>query len=267
MHGGAGLELQRQNGLVPFFIDSDNALGSAAGDIDDGYAIAAMLRAGVRVVGLSSVGGNTPEGQAYTNNVALARLCGFGGAVSRGRIASAEPVRVLALGPLTNVAAAPPESMREVICVMTNYSVRLPALRFLDFNQWQDPAALRAVLASRVPLTFVPCDVARRLRLSRERLADVGGELGEYLRTHTERWFRRARRLKGIEDVPLWDLTAAMYALRPELFEARETTLEIGRWGDARYGRGDRAVIVVTGFNPDVVWRAFRAILDGAGTG
>ena len=110
---------------APLLIDTDNALGSNAGDVDDGFAIAALLRSGLPVAGLSSVAGNTGEAAADRNNRTLGALCGHGGrgyggpflrGVAAGDVVervdrrldlwSGEPVRVAALGPLTNVAAA-----------------------------------------------------------------------------------------------------------------------------------------------------------------
>jgi inosine-uridine nucleoside N-ribohydrolase len=47
--------------IEPIFIDSDNALGSPCGDVDDAFAIAALLRSGVPVAALASASGNTSE--------------------------------------------------------------------------------------------------------------------------------------------------------------------------------------------------------------
>ena len=48
----------------------------------------------------------------------------------------------------------------------------------------------------------------------------------EHLRRHSRRWFRRARLLKGRGSVPLWDLTAAIYAIEPALFRVVELSAE-----------------------------------------
>ncbi len=52
---------------MPFWIDTDNALGSPHGDVDDAFALAALLTAGAPVAALSSVAGNTSEPRAFAN--------------------------------------------------------------------------------------------------------------------------------------------------------------------------------------------------------
>jgi hypothetical protein len=100
-------------------IDTDNAAGSPRGDVDDAFAIAALLRSGLPVAAFSSVAGNTSEALADRNNRTLGELCGYTGPHLRGvhagdvpdRIDRAAdlraggPLRFLALGPLTNLAA------------------------------------------------------------------------------------------------------------------------------------------------------------------
>ncbi len=47
------------------WVDTDVALGGAHGDVDDGYALAAVARApGVELLGVSTVFGNTRAGIA-----------------------------------------------------------------------------------------------------------------------------------------------------------------------------------------------------------
>ncbi len=269
--------------MTAFLLDSDLALGSPFGDVDDAYALAAVLRSGAKVEALSTVFGNSFEPWAYRNLRALAPLCGYEGPILRGAATwwSAQtqasrflagldrPLRILALGPLTNLALAlrlNPESAKhlsEIVLLSTNLSVRWPAARFIDFNQWKDPSALRTVLRSPVPLTVIPCDVARRLRATSEQVAHLPGPLGEHLSRHSVRWFRRARLLKRTDSVPIWDLAAAMFAIAPELFDTEATTLKLGSLGQAYYGDSEgRPVRIVTGFDPSAVWAKFRAILE-----
>jgi inosine-uridine nucleoside N-ribohydrolase len=175
-------------------LDTDNALGSPRGDVDDALAIAALLRSGLPVAAVASVGGNTSEERADRNNRRLAALCGFAGPVLRGHevqardLWSGPPVRVAALGPLTNVATVLREiekpAISEVVLVGSNLSSpgRFPPWWPHEFNLTHDREATRAVFASDLPLTVVPLDVARRLRVGKERLAGLHGELGEALR-------------------------------------------------------------------------------------
>ena len=52
--------------------------------MDDAFAIAALLRSGLPVAAVASVGGNTSEAMADRNNSALGELCGYGGRYLRG---------------------------------------------------------------------------------------------------------------------------------------------------------------------------------------
>ena len=267
---------------VPLFIDSDNALGSPSGDIDDAFAVAALLKSGTPIEALSGIFGNSSEPRAYENHKTLATLCEFNGKILRGAqnrrsgpteasrylAALDHKVRLVAIGPMTNVALALrereslAEELTEVIFVGTNYSIPLPAFRFFDFNQWNDPGAMRVVFDSKTPLTCVPCNVARRLRLSDKELRFLPGVLGEHFRKHSARWFTRARFLKGSTTVPIWDLVAAIYALKPDLFVTDTTTIELGRMGQALFGSaGGRPIKVVTKFDSKQVWEYFLSLM------
>ena len=92
------------------FVDSDNALGSPRGNVDDAFALTALIRSGIDLAAISSVGGNVPEPEAFANIERLCRALEWNGALLRGKDARTVlhvfPFRVLALGPLTNVCAA-----------------------------------------------------------------------------------------------------------------------------------------------------------------
>ena len=268
---------------LPLFIDTDNALGSPFGDVDDAFAVAALLKSNVSVLGLSSVFGNTFEPWAHQNNDTLAGVCGFKGKIYRGasqswskeseistQLAAQEtPVRVLAIGPLTNISIALKQSpkqlplIKELVIVGTNLSRRLPAFRFFDFNQSKDPKATRLIFDSTLPLTCVPCDVARHLRASAEDVARLKGSIGCYLAKGTRRWFLRARLLKRMETVPVWDLAAAIYLIAPDLYKVEHTFARIGRWGEAHFGPNEkRPVQVVRDFDSEKVWQRFVQLIE-----
>lgn len=244
-------------------IDSDNAMGSRMGDVDDGLAIAAILRSGVPVAGLSSVAGNTSEANADRNNRALGTLCGYPGPYLRGlrAVDAAEPLRILALGPLTNVAALldRAERISEVVLVGGNSSSpgRFPPWWPHEFNLTHDRPAARAVFDSSLSLTVVPLDVAQRMRVGKRELAELCGELGEYLRRKSARWLRRSRIVRWSSSFPAYDLPAAMYILEPSLVEVEETTARVHRNLWIEFGKGGRPVRLVRGFDPEELWRRF----------
>lgn len=268
-----------------WFVEADNALGSRRGDVDDGFAIAALVLSGARLSGLGSVFGNTSEADAHRNNAALARLCGFDGPLVRGapRAGAAAPDvashfarlaidRVLALGPLTSLGWAAREGKLprvEIVVVGANRTSRgrWPPLWPFEFNLTQDRRAARAVFESGAPLTFVPLDVARRLRVDAEQVAALPGPVGRFLADGAKRWWRRARWLYGARNVPVWDLVAAYYALEPARFRALDTTARFHANGWVELGRGERPVRVVQDFDPDSLWASFERLLESFASG
>ncbi len=260
-------------------IDTDNALGSAKGDVDDGLAIVSLLLSGLPVAGLASVGGNTSEAEADRNNRVLGPLCGYRGPYWRGAEAGevadrvdrvpglGGPLRIVALGPLTNVAALlaagarrrDPPVITEVVLVGSNASSpgRFPPWWPHEFNLTHDRPAARAVFEAGLALTVVPLDVARRLRVGHPELADLEGELGELLRHHSARWLRRSRFLHGPGGFPAFDLAAAAWVTDPDLVEIVDTTARIHSNLWVEYGRGGRPVRLVRNLDTAEIWRRF----------
>jgi inosine-uridine nucleoside N-ribohydrolase len=247
---------------VSLFVDSDNALGSRFGDVDDAFAIAALLLAGAPVAAISAVAGNTSERRAFENNGALARLSGYGGPLLRGRevpefLAAAPGIRVLALGPLTNVATALLAGARpsEVVIVGGNATSR--RRRPHEFNLTKDRKATIDTFRSGVPLTVFPLDVARRLTATAADLAALPGPVGAYLARGSRRWFLRLRLLKATGVFPIYDLAAAMYALDAGVFTMEAAAADVRADGRLRFDRGTRRITVCRAFDGDRLWSTF----------
>lgn len=262
---------------LPLVVQADNALGSPYGDVDDAFALAALFRGGVEVAALASVFGNTPERFAFANNDALARLAGWKGlqlhGAERDRATETELARhllanrgsrVLALGPLTDVAAAliAGAGIAEVVFVGANLTSRgkWPPVWPFEYNIVKDRAATHAVFASAVPLTIVPLDVAKGLRAGRANVAALRGPVGAHLRDGSRRWHRRALLLLAL-NVPVWDLVAAMWLVEPSLYRVEDRLATAHASGWVEFGRG-RAVRVVTAFDAVAVWKRFVALLS-----
>ena len=266
------------------YVESDNALGSNAGDVDDAFALAALLRGGQPIAALASVFGNTGEAAASRNNLAIAALCGWQGTFLRGAASATraetmasrfladppERVRVVALGPLTNLATAlrrrldADSTWSEVVCVGSDLSSRgrWPPVWPMEFNLTQDRLATCEVFASAAPLTLVPLDVARRMTVTREDLARLEGPLGSRLRAGASRWFIRARLLKWSASFPVWDLVAALYVLDPSLFTVEERSARAHPNGWIEYAGGPRRVKVVANFNRNALWSRFLELTN-----
>lgn len=248
------------------FIDSDNALGSSGGAVDDAYAIAAMVRGGAEIAAISSVGGNTSEPRAHENNTRLVRLLGWHGPILRGAEARGMlrtfPGRILALGPLTNVAVAAAASEVIVVGATLRTLGRWPGLWPHEFNLTQDRAAAHKVFASSLPLTFFPLDVVRMLSIRRRDLFAIEGELGNVLRDGSARWFRHLLMKKMKLRFPMSDLIAALYALGEDGLTLEDTTATMRANTFIEFGKGTRRVRVCTRLDAKKLWDRFLAIAN-----
>lgn len=278
-------------GPLPLWIDTDNALGSRSGDIDDAFALLALLSSGLPILGISATFGNCPAVESLRNTRALAALLhshvqnqrANGTPVIPGAASATDssvdlcehlsrisiPFRFAALGPLTGLARALEQhpsikrNLREVIVIGLNLNIPFPTARFFDFNLSRDLPSAKFVLQSNVNLAVIPCDQARRVRLGEADLARLPTPYQNHFIEHARRWFRRARFLKNAKSIPVWDLVAAMYLLKPELFEVSQTQVIFQPgWGFVLRPRSDGSVKVVSGFNPNQVISSFWELFD-----
>lgn len=251
-----------------FVIDADNAFGSPRGAVDDAYAIAAMIGSGVELAAISAVGGNTSEPLAHENNLRLARRLGWNGPVLRAAEARAMlrtfPGRILALGPLTNVAVATAASEVLIIGSMLHTWGRWPGFWPHEFNLTEDREATHKVFASSLPLTFFPLDVVRMLSIRKHQLDAIEGEFGEELRNGSARWFRHRLLKKGSIFFPMSDLIAALYAIDPDGLTMEDTTATMRANTLVQFGRGTRKVRVCTKLDAEKLWSRFLRIVNAS---
>ncbi len=134
--------------------------------------------------------------------------------IKRG-MASAEPLYVIALGALTNIASAlllePSLAEHLVVVWLGGHAFHWSHNR--EFNLMQERAASRVVLGSGVPLVLIPCmGVTSHLRTTvpeLERYVEPHGAIGQFL----------VARFKGYEgehegwSKEIWDLAPVAYLL------------------------------------------------------
>jgi inosine-uridine nucleoside N-ribohydrolase len=211
---------------------------------------------------------------ADRNNRVLGELCGYAGPYLRGveagdvpdridRVDLGAPLRFVALGPLTNLAAVL-SHCSEAVLVGSNLTSRgrFPPWWPHEFNLTKDRAATRAVFASDLPLTVIPLDVARRLRAGPRELRDLQGPLGDFLRRHSARWSRRSLLLRGSRRFPVFDLAAAAYVLDSSLTTLEETRIRLHPNLWVEYGRGERRVRVVRDLDAGAIWGRFTGLVQ-----
>ena len=202
--------------------------------------------------------------------------------------ASPEPVTVIALGPLTNVAAAiqrDPATMRRAAAIVVmggSLHAGGNVTPQAEFNFYVDPEAADAVLASGTPVLLTPLDVTHHLAVSDQtvesrllsRSEPRSAFLGELIRrARAEEFTGRGGKLL------LHDPAAVATLLWPELFtmESHRLTIDTGDGGrrgamrpiaDDGAGTGRTAAQVAVDVAADaVVSRIVERLVAGGGPG
>jgi purine nucleosidase len=235
-------------------VDTDLALGVPGEKVDDGVALAlALASPELDVTLVTTVAGNVDRLTATSRTVRLLDRLGRsdlpvvtgGGPAGAARaildrvLADAGGVTILALGPLTTVAAALAAAgpaladLREVVAMGGRFSGA--ASEPAEFNTRTDPWAARSVVQSGVRLRFVGQDVTGRVALTAadlERL-DGGGAAGRYLADQV-----RARLAvlgpDGVTGCPMHDPLAVVALTHPDLFTWQPAEVVVDLAGPTR---------------------------------
>lgn len=277
------------------WIDTDAACGAdRTTDPDDCLALLALLKApGLQVVGISTVFGNaTLDVTDRTTRDLVALLSAEGRPappVFRGRGAHLEaqeatgptpaeaalrsalaqaPMVVVALGPLTNIAAvlrrdgALSSNVQALVAVMGQrpghvfHPVEGGTARILlghgpvfkDFNFAKDRLAASELLARRVPTTLVPYEAAQALTMTGANLdaMDRAGPAAHWVAARSRAWlsfWQSDIRQAGFFS---FDLAAAAYLLHPQFFRCARVrpSVEAHAWL-WRWRLGDTGLFVL----------------------
>lgn len=273
------------------WLDTDAACGvTPRTDPDDCLAILMLtLSPRVRIAGLSTVFGNASIDAVDQTVRTLADLLGdergvrlpiHRGAGGEHEAATQavkalqtalhdEPIVLLALGPLTNIAAA----LRNRPDLQTNVAHLIAVMGrreghsfhpieggtasswfghgpvFTDFNFRKDPEAAAQVIRMGLPVTFIPYEAAREVLLTESDLnrMSAAGATAAWVAARTQGWLDYWRDEIGLPGFYPFDALAAAYMLRPDLL------------------RCARARARVAAAEPPFGWLGFRALfVDGA---
>ncbi len=276
------------------WIDTDAACGhSRRTDPDDCLALLLLAQArGVNVVGISTVFGNAPlavtdsttrtfaaiiranglqappvyRGASVALDEGPARADGIAARDALRRALADGPLVIVALGPLTNIAAALRDHpalwarVRHLVVVMgrrrghlfhpveggTAHSFLGHGPVFRDFNFAQDEAAAATVLAMRRPTTFVPYEAARDVMLGTEVLdgMETRGGGAAWVARRSRGWLAYWRDEINRPGFYPFDAMAAAFVLQPALLRCADVTIAIERDAGLLGWLGRRGVVV-----------------------
>jgi len=184
-------------------------------------------------------------------------------------------VRILALGPLTNLAnlcQQYPEAAGRVGAIVAMGGAvreRGNVTPFAEFNIAVDPEAARIVLRSRLPITLVPLDVTRQVAADRDwsaRLAQKPGDVARLSSRVIEVYLSniaRRRLTSGVvaaqalpKTFPMHDPCVMLFAIAGGLFGVERLPIEVVTDGSERDGQ---TLIDKAGVPIDVLTRADAA--------
>jgi inosine-uridine nucleoside N-ribohydrolase len=121
-------------------------------------------RHGLNAVGYASV---PPDMPVTANPIALLEV-----------MRSSEPMTLVTLGPMTNLARAIErdaslvhDRVQSVVSMLGNFGPPTTPDRYADFNGWSDPEAVDRVLRAELPLVVVPRNVTVQCALSDTTIA------------------------------------------------------------------------------------------------
>jgi inosine-uridine nucleoside N-ribohydrolase len=157
-----------------------------------------------------------------------------------------EPVTLIALGPLTNVAAAIEQdwaamaTAKRVVVMGGAFAVSGNVTPAAEFNIYVDPDAAKIVFQSGIPLTVVPLDVTRQVILTQETLAMATASrptpIGQFLRDCTAELISDAGEGGTPGSLTLHDPLAVGVVIDPSFVVTEALPVEIETRGEVAEG-------------------------------
>lgn len=253
------------------WIDTDPAVTAGNGEVDDAFALVQALRAPeLNIIGISAVFGNTGIDHTYAmaqqivmhagrGDVPVFRGCGIEGDRNANEATQAltlaleeGPLTILALGPLTTIAATlgQPDvkhcNVQEIVFVggrREGVEFRATPTQkkpFGDMNFECDAAAASELLALGMPISLAGWEVCAKMWLTPadlDRLRDQGDSCAEWLAQSARAWQSNWQRNFAAPGFTPFDTLAVGWILMPEIFETFA-------WPARIYHDGKRALFV-----------------------
>ncbi|HEX8046385.1 nucleoside hydrolase [Rhizobium sp.] len=187
--------------------------------------------------GIPTMGKSLPPADELPPSDAFAALCDW---LANG----IGPKRILALGPLTNIAA--------LVLARPDLAARIDELTWMgggvtsgnhtasaEFNAYADPEALAIVLAHGLPLRMIDLDICRKV-LARpddvERVRQAAGKNAELLADLLGGYVNIAIS-RGRPAMAVYDPTAAAIFVAPDIARLQHARIDAELWGQHARGR------------------------------
>ncbi|MCS6882237.1 MAG: nucleoside hydrolase [Oscillochloridaceae bacterium] len=145
-------------------------------------------------------------------------------------------VTLVAVGPLTNVALAlrkeprMARAVRECIFMGGAFRAEGNITPLAEFNVFVDPHAAQIVFSSGMPLTIMPWDITRDVRLTQadvDRLLERGGPIPRFIADATRYYLEFHLQEFGWAGCSINDPAALSLAWWPELAQTRDLYVEV----------------------------------------
>ncbi|MDK4721441.1 nucleoside hydrolase [Rhizobium sp. CNPSo 3968] len=187
--------------------------------------------------GIPSTGRSLPPADALPASDAFTALCNW---LADGDV----PKRILALGPLTNVAAlalARPDLAARIdeVTWMGGGVTSGNHTASAEFNAFADPEALAIVLAHALPLRMIDLDICRKVLASPKdvaRIREIAGEKAQLLADLLEGYVNIAIS-RGRPAMAIYDPTAAAIFVEPGIATLRHARIDVELYGQHTRGR------------------------------
>ncbi len=271
---------------IEVWLDVDTATG--IGDVDDGLMLIQGFHSPeVNIRGISVVFGNAPLDRALPiaraittrfGPQAIVPVPGAASAAEFGKRTDAVEamagalkragMTILAVGPVTNVGTLVtlyPE-LQDRIERIVMVAGRRPKQRFItnekqklphrDFNFELDPAAMQAILDTKIPLVLAPWEVSSQVWISRDDLQTLRerGGPGEWIAETSQYWIERWEKNIDTRGFNPFDTLAMGWLTHPQLIESARMQVAIERGPNDRVG----SQVPVAAEKPYLVVRPFE---------
>jgi len=159
--------------------------------------------------------------------------------------AAPDEITIIALGPLTNIAAAfrrdPNLATQVGQLIIMGGAVAVPGnvTPAAEFNIYCDPLSAREVFRSRTTKSLIPLDVTHRVVMTYDQLDELPSDstkAGRFLQRILPFAFRAHRQRLGLEGIHVHDAVAMVAATNEELFTMRSLGGDVECQGELTAG-------------------------------